>query len=387
LETIIVKGPIFLKIRGECEILGVKFKNTFILYNNNKYLPIEKDTDAKITIKNGFNYFELKKNTRLDQKEIGTRIWNNIFNFITKTNRNKIIIIGPSDAGKSTLTLFIANKLINKGFKPLIIDSDIGQGELAPPTCIGSTIMSKQTIDLTRVKPHYINFIGSIQPIGYESRIINCIIRSFDKLNKNNHITLINTDGYVSDVEKNYKIDLIKKIEPDCIICMGENGQTIDLFNTIKEKFSDNSNLKIIQGQSSIKETRKSIYDRREKRLIKYSNLLKKFTNEMMIPIRNINAIYYNNKFFLFKRISDMDESNKIETDSKIIEDLLMDNTFIEDRFIGLSLKEDYEKIIGFGIIKKFDNGFFLIRTSINRFDYIFLSDIKLYINNNTLLN
>ena len=46
-----VKGPVLLKIRGECEILGVKFTNTFILYNNNKYLPIEKGKDSIITLK------------------------------------------------------------------------------------------------------------------------------------------------------------------------------------------------------------------------------------------------------------------------------------------------------------------------------------------------
>ena len=73
------------------------------------------------------------------------QIPNNIIDSIVKTNRKKIIIIGPSDTGKSTLTLFIANKLISMGFQPLIIDSDIGQGELAPPTCIGEN--SNQTND------------------------------------------------------------------------------------------------------------------------------------------------------------------------------------------------------------------------------------------------
>ena len=65
----------------------------------------------------------------------------------------------PSDTGKSTLTLFIANKLISRGFRPLIIDSDIGQGELSPPACIGSRIISRQTIDLAKGQPwlHYIS--------------------------------------------------------------------------------------------------------------------------------------------------------------------------------------------------------------------------------------
>ena len=160
METILVKGPILLKVRGECEILGVKFKNTFILYNNNKYLPIEKDKDTIITAKKGSKYVDPKKKTIVDQNQIGTRIWNDIINSIEKTNRKRIIIIGSSDTGKSTLTLFIANKLIRKGLEPIIIDSDIGQGELSPPVCIGATRLSKQTIDLAKCNPTYINFIG-----------------------------------------------------------------------------------------------------------------------------------------------------------------------------------------------------------------------------------
>ncbi len=54
-----------------------------------------------------------------DQSKIGTSIWNNIIDSIVKTNRKKIIIIGPSDTGKSTLTLFIANKLISRVFSLL----------------------------------------------------------------------------------------------------------------------------------------------------------------------------------------------------------------------------------------------------------------------------
>jgi polynucleotide 5'-hydroxyl-kinase GRC3/NOL9 len=377
LETILVKGPVLLKVRGECEILGVKFRNTVILYNNNKYLPIEKDNDTIITVKKGLNYLDLEKN-KIEQNTIGTKIWDNIINSIEETGRKRIIIIGPSDTGKSTLTLFISNKLISRGFRPLVIDSDIGQGELSPPACIGSRIISRQTIDLAKGNFGYIIFIGNIQPIGYESRIINSIKKVLDKLNTNNNITLINTDGYVGNNEKNYKIELIEKIKPDCIICLGSNDQTIDLFEIIKEKFSKNTNIQILKGQSPHQEIKKNLSERREKRLLKYSTLFKPYTRNVIISKKKLNAIYYKDKFFLLKNISYICNTNKIERNNAIIEDLINDRFFIRNRFVGLSLKEDFEKIIGFGIIKQFNNGFFLIRSSINKFDHIFLSDIKL---------
>jgi polynucleotide 5'-hydroxyl-kinase GRC3/NOL9 len=376
---------VLLKIRGECEILGVKFTNTLILYNNNKHLPIEKAKDSVITLKKNSRYVFPKRNTGQDQSKIGTKIWGNIIKSILKSNRKRIIIIGPSDAGKSTLTLFLANKLISKGLKPLIIDSDIGQGELSPPTCIGAAIISKPTIDLAEVNPNYINFIGNIQPIGYESRIINCIKRSYDKLNKNSNITLINTDGYIGNNENNYKIGLIEKIEPDCIICMGENNQINDFFKAIKEKYSNNSNIQILRGRSPYKVIQKSVHDRREKRLLKYSKLFKTFLNNVIISKKKLNAIYYKDKFFLINIVSSIDKINKVETNSKRIEDLANNKIFIQDRFVGLSLEADYEKIIGFGTLKDFNNDFFSVQTSINKFDFIFLSEIKLHYNNSPL--
>ena len=379
-----VKGPILLKVTGECEILGVRFKDTVIQYNNNKFIPIEKDQNTKITVNKDSKRFDIE-NAIYNQSKIGTSIWNSIIDSIVKTNRKKIIIIGPSDTGKSTLTLFIANKLLSMGIQPLIIDSDIGQGELAPPTCIGAKILIKQTIDLSKGQPNRINFIGNIQPIGYELRIISCIKRIYKILNKNNNVTIINTDGYIINNKRNYKTDLIEKINPDCIICMGEANHNTDFFRTIKTKSKKKPNIQILNGQSPNIKIQKSHFERKEKRLNNYFTLFKRFTKEISISTEKLNAIYYKNNFFLLHKASYVSRFNKIETKKRSLDIILNDKAFIRDRFVGLSLKEDYEKILGFGIIKDYNNNFFQIQTSMDKFDYIFLSDIKLYFDKNTL--
>lgn len=385
METILVKGPVLLKVKGECEILGTRFANTLITYKNNKYLPIEKCKDSTITLKKNSHYVFPRRNTVHDQSRTGTRIWNNLIESILKTNRNRIIIIGPADSGKSTLTLFLANKLIREGLSPLVIDSDIGQGELAPPTCIGATTMSIQSIDLSEVNPDYINFIGDIQPIGHETRIIDCIKRSLDKLNKDNNITIVNTDGYIGNSKNNYKIKLIEKTEPDCIICMGEGTQINDLHGAITEKFSNAPNMQILQGQSPIKWIYKSLYDRREKRATRYTRLFKTLVNKVTISRKKLSGIYYKDRFFLMKIISSAEKANASGMNNKFFEGLLSNKSFIRGRFVGLSLKEDHEKIIGFGIIKDLNKDLFSIQSSVSKFDCVFLSDIKLYFYNSQL--
>ncbi|HXT82912.1 MAG TPA: Clp1/GlmU family protein [Verrucomicrobiae bacterium] len=369
-----IKGPFLIKVLGECEILGKRFKNTFIKYENNKIIPIEKKEKTIITIKNG--YFINFKKLKMDQEYVGTRIWNNVINQIIKTNRKNIIIIGSSDTGKSTLTLYISNFLIKEGLKPIIIDSDIGQGELSPPGCIGTSTPSKQTIDLSKHIPKYINFIGDIQPKGYEKRIINCIWKAKNKAHVNDGVIIINTDGYVSDNGENYKIDLIEKINPDCIICMSGSKQGTELFEIIKNKSLNNKNVLILDAFSPCKDFRKSPYDRREKRLKEYSKLNRKFTKKVTISKEKLSSIYYKNNFF-YNMNTVNSHNNNIQLN---INDLLSES-FLQNRYIGLSLRNDDEKIIGFGIITNYSEGLFSIKSSIQEFDSIFLSDIKLFFN------
>jgi hypothetical protein len=156
-----------------------------------------------------------------------------------------------------------------------------------------------------------------------------------------------------------------------------EENQNIDFYYTIRDKFK-NPNLEILQGQSPNKEIQKSFYERKEKRIKKYSKLIRTFTKDISIHKQKLNTIYYKNKFFLLHNILHMSKSSKIETKNNIIESLLNSRESIRDRFVGLSLKYDYEKIVGFGIIKDFNNNNFVLQSSIDKFDNIFLSDIKL---------
>ncbi|MGN6560253.1 MAG: hypothetical protein ACTHJ2_06965, partial [Candidatus Nitrosocosmicus sp.] len=130
------------------------------------------------------------------------------------------------------------------------------------------------------------------------------------------------------------------------------------------------------------KEIQKSFFERREKRLKKYSDLLKTFTKNINIHKQKLISIYYKNKFFFIHNILNT-KIEKTETGKDHLENTLNNKGYIRDRFVGLSLNYDYEKIIGFGVIKDFTNSHFIMQSSINKFDHIFLSDIKLSLERN----
>ena len=50
------------------------------------------------------------------------------------------IILGATDTGKSTLAKFLITHLCKQGLKVALVDADIGQSFLGPPTTIGLAV-------------------------------------------------------------------------------------------------------------------------------------------------------------------------------------------------------------------------------------------------------
>ena len=113
-----------------------------------------------------------------------------------------VMLVGATDTGKSTLTIYLANMAILRGLVPCVIDGDIGQGDLAPPTAIGAAVLSKQVIDLRDVgttSSSMFEFVGSISPAGFEDLIAKKLRSLLDRISPRANITIVNTDGYVSN--------------------------------------------------------------------------------------------------------------------------------------------------------------------------------------------
>lgn len=51
----------------------------------------------------------------------------------------RVIVVGPSDSGKSTLSRMLLSWAAKQGWKPTFVDLDIGQGSITLPGCIAAT--------------------------------------------------------------------------------------------------------------------------------------------------------------------------------------------------------------------------------------------------------
>src|SRR6185503_14933522 len=134
-----------------------------ITIRSGKVLPFEATRRCRLVTQLGRG----GKTWLTDPRFAGTSIWYDVVNSVLSLLENKrfvVMLVGATDTGKSTFSTYLANVALESGFVPAIIDGDIGQGDLGPPTSIGAVILSKQTIDLRDIICNLFEFVGSTSP-------------------------------------------------------------------------------------------------------------------------------------------------------------------------------------------------------------------------------
>ena len=139
----------------------------------------------------------------------------------------RLFVIGASDSGKTTFLLFMLNFLIKKGKRVGMLDLDIGQSSIGPPTTVGFGIANKEVKVLTEIEPKKLYFVGSVSPKGHLLQILigaEKLIREVEK-HRVDHLLVDTTglvDGPVAEILKEGKIEIIN---PDFIILFEEKEE------------------------------------------------------------------------------------------------------------------------------------------------------------------
>ncbi|MFH0812785.1 MAG: Clp1/GlmU family protein [Pseudomonadota bacterium] len=146
------------------------------------------------------------------------------------------MVIGASDTGKTTLVKYLATAISNAGHTCGIIDADMGQSEIGPPTTIGLGGIYEPIKSIHQVEVSGIYFVGSISPKGYllptvigTKKMVDRAVRmGFDRI-------LIDTTGLVQgplgQTLKGYKIELI---EPDLLIFLQRQSECMPIIKRFR---------------------------------------------------------------------------------------------------------------------------------------------------------
>ena len=268
-----VKGPLSLVLtKGSLRIFGYIAKPPFkyiVPSYKSAALIANEDSEVSIIVGENGKYEVVEKDIVIE--------WENVSREILEAKEKPLIIVvtGTVDSGKSTFTTLLANMSANLGFKTAVVDADIGQADIGPPTFVTLGFIDKQYLTLTEVEPAMYSFIGTTTPYGVIDRLILSIVKlSREALRREAQVVVVNTDGWFKGsraVEAKFKT--IFHVKPDAVFIIRKNTclSEIERLKNVLRNF--NVDLRIIEPPEFVKE--RSLEERRSIRELAYTRYFK----------------------------------------------------------------------------------------------------------------
>jgi len=152
-------------------------------------------------------------------------------------NNGKIaFLLGDVDTGKTTFIKNMVNYLADKGLKIGIVDGDIGQSSIGPPSTIGFSLIENKikSIEDIQVKSFY--FVGAISPVKHLLPCVVGIKKMVDYgLSLSADRLIIDTTGFVRDSTgialKQAKIELLR---PDFILSFSRKSELEPILSSFR---------------------------------------------------------------------------------------------------------------------------------------------------------
>jgi polynucleotide 5'-kinase involved in rRNA processing len=108
---------------------------------------------------------------------------------------------------------------LENGIRTGVIDGDVGQADIGPPTTISSSTVSNHIIGLHDLKPERSHFIGDTSPSSVSAKLVKALTHLRDEFSARSEIVILNTDGWVRDEEAiRYKLDLLNSLRPSLVL-------------------------------------------------------------------------------------------------------------------------------------------------------------------------
>ncbi|RUM46882.1 MAG: hypothetical protein DSY37_04155, partial [Hyperthermus sp.] len=198
--------------------------------------------------------------------------WMKLLDTVEAIKPATVVVVGRVESGKSTLTVWLANRL---GLG--VIEGDVGQNEFGQPACVSfheapsNPILSLQDLD----NPRCI-FAGHVSAEKIPEIIIAAIIKA-GKLVGGGYI--VDTDGFIEGRGLFYKLSLIEAVQPDLVVVMGDNS----LSHLLRSMGMD-----VIMATAVPKPRLRS---RRERRLYRMRQWARLFTRANTFKMKNVEII------------------------------------------------------------------------------------------------
>jgi polynucleotide 5'-hydroxyl-kinase GRC3/NOL9 len=138
-----------------------------------------------------------------------------------------VLVLGESDTGKTSLVTLVARSLLDDGRSVAVVDADLGQSEIGPPTTVGLAELHRPVARLGAAGPGGLAFVGATSPIAHVHPTVRATGRMVERAVRLgvDHV-LVDTSGLVQgEIGRLLKRRKIERVAPDLVLCLQRDGE------------------------------------------------------------------------------------------------------------------------------------------------------------------
>ncbi|MFQ5762125.1 MAG: Clp1/GlmU family protein [Candidatus Bathyarchaeia archaeon] len=283
-NTLVLHGPLScVLIEGRASCLGGRVEvGSTLTVRRFRTLPLHCLCDGEVEVYLGFEAFlEKVEGSTIPSGWIHA---SDVVTSVAMTKPTAAVVVGGVDVGKTSLTTYLVNAAISAGLRVGVIDGDVGQSDVGPPTTVGSLLPKRPIFDLSSELPNDVHFVGVTSPAKAKTRLITTLASASTVMRSKANITVINTDGWIDGEEaEDYKLQLVKATNADAVVVL----QRSDELNKLTTALASAGILTLAAGCSSMvrersREERKALREQAYAKCLKDSRL-------RILSLRHVN--------------------------------------------------------------------------------------------------
>ncbi|XP_059621154.1 polynucleotide 5'-hydroxyl-kinase NOL9 isoform X2 [Phlebotomus argentipes] len=152
--------------------------------------------------------------------------------WISVTDKSRIVITGGKNVGKTTLSRHLLNKNVKTFGRILLIDLDIGQPEISLPQTVSYTLLDRPILGMgcfVDKQPDKSYLFGDLNVANAPQRYFECVSKLIQDVRAEEEFKnipwIVNTMGYVKGVGLELMIALLRLIAPTDVVQIAHNIQ------------------------------------------------------------------------------------------------------------------------------------------------------------------
>ena len=224
-HTLLLKGPAWIRAkRGDAQCLGARIQSDdWTMIEESRQEPIYSAEDTLLEIRRGAG-----SSLSVVKESTVPVAWEEAAQVLQR-QQGVCVIIGEVDSGKSSLCTFLTNKCLEDTGKVGVVDADVGQADIGPPTTISSSVVQAPIIGLHKAAAEISFFIGDTSPSFVPGKVVALATRLKKRMTSSADTVLVNTDGWLTEFNAlRHKQLLLEEIQPDLVIGLSRSDEAID---------------------------------------------------------------------------------------------------------------------------------------------------------------